>query len=1015
MSDSLFDKIIKILCLFTYSSVLTLPIQAQSEYFHFSNESGVKNALLKTQARVSSADYQGDVLIYGDYLTNSLEFQQSIKDLGFNVKLIGNESYNLISTTSGKTLVLSGEKTLHPAVRKSTDLFLRNGGNVLLVGAKAFDYSPIPQGSVSVVDFSNANSYSIVDQPRKVASASVETPTIRVGKDPSGHDALEIFTSERGMSNYMARIPVSSKRTANRSVITFSAKGNSYVDLLALEIVDSNNARWYAFVPVTNNWQDYSVSMADFIPENWKDSQGEYPLLDPQKVETLFIGVNLMTIWREKPMYFGLSNVALAENQQTYYTPTSALNTLRLPFFENDIFIPEWTLNPMNQAVELTGNQLLFRKETYPFGPLQIESNANIAVVPKSISNHPGSLMGTDTESAYDFRSSREKRIVSILETGDMYPAQQVARIELPTGGRYSGSTLTLFGVTPAEMVSKESLTKSLLDALTFVNAKALIVNVEINTTISTTVNNPAFPKLKVTFKNPLNKFSNGKVTVNIADGKIIKEQTVLLPPNKVYSMEIILPEVPADFPMKEFKWSLSLNANNNTDIFEDQVDVERSMLIAFRHLIRAQNKYPDGRISNHYFGDAYGIRAMFAYLDYVKSHPESMQKNQNIWKTITLNDISNCAHRFYDMLVNRQLANGALPMGYSEHTFGYNLADGGQMALSVAQSLRYIENEITKNKYQNLVYKFGDWSETFYIDSIKSALIKKNYPVEYSEGQGTIGHYGLAQRGTRQIPYGPSWVGSCILPSQIYLAYWNKTDDENKQRIYEYIANRNIEFYVNKMTSLGYYQVEALFWSYLSVKDELTKNKIINLLDNIFIPERLKGEANDMFGLGGRNTLYALSMIYYQRFIKENSNLRAALLKYVWTFGSESSSNGIGRLTEAFPKPIHGESLAATKYATLSSLWSMELLSPASTLFGGLLTSTEAPQADNNKNKIEGLKVYSSNSNLHIETSPSQHFSLYDINGRLLSKHFDKGVYPIANGIYLVQLNNKIQKVVHY
>lgn len=1015
MSDSLFSKIVKILYLFVCFCLLTSYLQAQSKFNHFTNEGGVKNALLNTQQKIPTADYQGDVLIYGNYLTNSLEFQQSIKDLGFNVKLIGNESYNLISTTSGKTLILSGEKTLHPAVRKSTDLFLRNGGNVLLVGAKAFDYSPIPQGSVSVVDFSNANSYSIVDQPRKVASASVETPTIRVGKDPSGHDALEIFTSERGMSNYMARIPVSSKRTANRSVITFSAKGNSYVDLLALEIIDSNNAKWYAFVPVTNKWENYSVSMADFIPENWKDSQGEYPLLDPGKIETLFIGINLLTIWREKPMYFGLSNVALAEDQQTYYTPTSALNTLRLPFFENDIFIPEWTLNPMNQAMELQGKQLLFRKESYPFGPLQIENSTNVVVIPKSISNHPGSTMGTDTESAYDFRSSREKRIIPILETGDVYPAQQIARIEFPTGGRYSGSTQTLFGVEPAEMVSNESLTKSLIDALTLVNTKSLILNVQINTTVSTTVNNPAFPKLKVTFKNPLNKFSNGKVTVNIADGKIIKEQTVLLPPNKVYSMEIVLPEVPADFPMKEFNWSLTLDANNSTDIFEDQVDIERSMLIAFRHLIRAQNKYPDGRISNHYFGDAYGIRAMFAYLEYLKSHPESMQKNQDIWKTITINDISTCAYRFYDMLANRQLANGALPMGYSEHTYGYNLADGGQMALSVAQSLRYIEDETIKNKYLNLVYKFGDWAETFYIDSAKSALIKKNYPVEYSEGQGTIGHYGLAQRGTRQIPYGPSWVGSCILPAQIYLAYWNKTDDENKQKIYEYIADRNIEFYVNKMTSLGYYQVEALFWSYLTVKDELIKSKIIDLLNNLFIPKRLEGDANDMFSLGGRNTLYALSMIYYQRFIKEYPNLRAALLKYVWTFGSESSSNGIGRLTEAFPKPIHGESLAATKYATLSSLWCMELLSPTSTLFSGLLTSLQSPQADSNKNKIEGLKVYSSNSSLHIETTPSQNFLLYDINGRLLANHFDKGVFPVANGIYLVQLNNKIQKVVHY
>ena len=38
-------------------------------------------------------------------------------------------------------------------------------------------------------------------------------------------------------------------------------------------------------------------------------------------------------------------------------------------------------------------------------------------------------------------------------------------------------------------------------------------------------------------------------------------------------------------------------------------------------------------------------------------------------------------------------------------------------------------------------------------------------------------------------------------------------------------------------------------------------------------------------------------------------------------------------RLSEAYPKAVHGESLAVSKYASLSALWAMELLVPGSTI----------------------------------------------------------------------------------
>lgn len=78
---------------------------------------------------------------------------------------------------------------------------------------------------------------------------------------------------------------------------------------------------------------------------------------------------------------------------------------------------------------------------------------------------------------------------------------------------------------------------------------------------------------------------------------------------------------------------------------------------------------------------------------------------------------------------------------------------------------------------------------------------------------------------------------------------------------------------------------------------------------------------------------LNGLPLLYYQRNIENNANLRAVLLKYIWTVGSESSCNAIGRVTQSLPKPVHGESIAASKYAALCALWCIEMMLEESTL----------------------------------------------------------------------------------
>lgn len=61
--------------------------------------------------------------------------------------------------------------------------------------------------------------------------------------------------------------------------------------------------------------------------------------------------------------------------------------------------------------------------------------------------------------------------------------------------------------------------------------------------------------------------------------------------------------------------------------------------------------------------------------------------------------------------------------------------------------------------------------------------------------------------------------------------------------------------------------------------------------------------------------------------------------------------------------------------------------------------------------NMPEDIKIYSRNKTLYVETNPLDFFSIYEISGKLLAKHFGTGSFSLPSGFYLVQSNNKTTK----
>lgn len=322
------------------------------------------------------------IAIYGDELKGlAKKIKRGVN--GFETIHLTRAGLNAISTADGQLLLLSGSTPLPPESRIAINRYLSAGGNVIVVGDKGFDYAPQATDEVPLVKFSDRSSYQI-NRKEKELPGYREKAIIKVTTSPDNKEALELFTTKKAMHSMMIEISAQDKVKPELSLLTFNAKGSPYMDLLALEIVDHTGKKWYNFTKLTDKWEKYTLSFADFIPEDYNNPNEAYSLLRPENIRTISIGVNLLTVWREKEMYWAISCLSLAKNKKDIYAPTSALKPMELPFKENNICFPAWLFDP-------------FRGER------------------NNYSTYPGSKMGSDHNAKYDTKQKRESRIIPIL------------------------------------------------------------------------------------------------------------------------------------------------------------------------------------------------------------------------------------------------------------------------------------------------------------------------------------------------------------------------------------------------------------------------------------------------------------------------------------------------------------------------------------------------------------------------------------------------------------------------
>jgi len=782
---------------------------------------------------------------------------------------------------SPELVVVDGRGPVSPQYRDILGSHLRSGKtpSVIFIGDKAFDYTPLPKNFSRIVDLSDSLSYKVEQDRREMKARFSEIPEIRRIAGPDGKPAVEMSTKSWGAKDTFLKIDVHTPLVPSQTVLQLCAKGNAWMDLLSLEIRDRDGRVWLSFLPVSCEWARYEVSLADFIPQGRSRDEG-YELLRPQDIASVWLGTNLKVIWYEKPTYLALSEIGFCGNAAPFFAPTSRLSKMESPFRWMGTSLPENIYDPA------------FVRDDPTIVSSTVSSDRN--------------------ESNWNY-ADRESRIVRLPH----------GTVEFFATGVRAGAAVAL--------LDKDAPESEIVDAARLMTRTPMCIATTMNTSKARDGwHSDVVPSFRQIIRNPLPEKVRAKVYTDLG-GTIKDSGTVDLEANGLQERLRQLPAVPEGFPRTIFEWSVAVETPDCRDVFRGSVNLEKALLAALRHLVVNQRSSGDARISNHYFGDAYGVRAIVETVYHARRDPAFLERNAGELKIMGLDEMLDCAYAWLDMMCDRQDPDGAMPMGYSEPKPSCNVADMGEVTTCVFQMLPFIEDEGRRERYSECFERTVKWMENFYIgDEETVRMVAERWPEEARKGLNGIGRYGLGTNGGKVRLWAPIWVNELIMPVHCYLAHFG---NEEQREFFGPIFRRHSDYMVTqKFSSAHYYHSESSFWHWYVTEDPGRKALILENINETMFGNRFAGVLREPWYGGGREALSGAVLLYYQRMIEDFAGLRASLLKYYWAYANSESFWSVERFSPCFPKAYHGEGIAASKFAGSGAVMAVEAIWPGAT-----------------------------------------------------------------------------------
>ena len=822
-------------------------------------------------------------------------------------------------------LVIAPGAVYPPEARPALHDFLSSGGSLMVLSPRAFDYRADPVDPVRIADFLREGSDWSVVQPDQGESAFERTALA------DGRPALALSTARVTNGDLEVQIELAPHRRADRSLILFEARGDFDVEVLRLQIRDGAGHDWVAFVSVGRDWTPHQVSMADFVPLNEK-LQVSGARLDPAAAERLSIGIETQSLWPELKGSCGIADVRLAEPSEFPGVPTSELARWGVAAEAMKTRVPEWIIDPFLGSERLASVGVRRAPaSTFLLPEIDLGGEPEAWTVPP-----PPPYIGKTMIDFNEVLPLVECRRLPLLVAGDGEQSNVVAELRLPSGkGPYGRSAFALFGLRPELYDTMEI--KSAIGAVVYHLLKEpRILAVTPNTDTWTTGSGDIGLRCAVRIFNPRRTPVEAEVEATLP-GMQATSGRIELAPRAETKIDLALVKVSEDFPLARFDWRVRLL--NGTEVFDevaDTVDAERTLIRAAQVMVENQRRHADGRLSHHYFADIYGARAMLQAAAYLE-RPEVRARHAELLEACPPGSMRDAALRFADMIAERQLPTGAIPMGYNEDKGYYYTADNGSVSLGMVQMASWLGDDPRVARYLDCARKYMVMRQSMRQDEAAVARLEAEY------GQGSqgikLGDYGLGYLGSdfytrkkwpevRPELRAPFWVTSISIPVAPALSM------ETGEEQYREIARMDIEHFLEQgYRAESQFHGEAVGWNYLLFRDTELGPRLRALLERDALTTMMTGKEHDIIGSDGRIILRWLIPQYCRRWFGDSASIRAGLVKGLWLAGSESSSYSVRRVGEFFPGSQNGPAVGAGHYAAFGSIVMMELLEPGSTL----------------------------------------------------------------------------------
>lgn len=879
-----------------------------------------------------AADTSSTAIIY------SASNAESLKDLlatgGFKASVCNEAQLAAVDQTRPDLVVIGEGTTFPPAARRALSEYLARRGNLVLLSPKAFEYLPKSGDNRTTSAFEPLGNIRKVPAKKKLPFKSDDITSRPVSIPGLAGAAAEITTPLLGMADIHVEVPLD-RLDKDRSLICFWAKGDYEMDVLSVKVADSAGVEWVGFQELGRDWAYYQVPMADLIRTNVPGG-GSEGTLDPARARTLLLGLNRSMVWYDKPGSFAVGRVSIERRENFAGVPTSDLRRWRVCLEIAKAAFPEWIVDPFLDTEQFNDiARLSMPPNPVHTGRFDKPPVSSAFLVPGYNLRAKSDARTGDKQTADEFRRDAMRRI-PLIEAfdGSGKKLGPVAEVRIHSGGRYEGAGMALFGLPVQDYSASSSMGRLLIAA-----AKYLVENPRIIEYVpygGSLTQAPGLLRCDLAVQNPRNTRAQGTITVSLA-GRVQARTNALLAPNALRRFSMIIGEIPEDFPMKRFEWSIEFASGPGKDTWKDVADVERAAINNSVHMLKLSKTHRDGRMSHHFFADIYSARMMHALGIYLQANPASVERNSDLLGMVKPADLTQAARAFCDLLASVQDPDGSVPLGYSETDKVRWVADAGSMMLGMAQ-LSTWQDDARKQKYLDVARKYYDWKNTFYISEEKSAELQRIYgqgapwtrPGTYGLGlmsydMVTREHWGERRRAER----GPDYVLGIVLGVNGILA---KLDDKPE---YRQIMLRDAKRFLDgNYSAASYFQAEGAFWMHYLLEDPKLKAVFAKVLETSFLPSVVNNDKHDWFTKGGRETLLWLTLVSYQQHIENSPRVRAALAKAVWEHCSPSSAFSVFTAAERFSHSSHGNSIAVAKYAGgCSGMWFMELIKPDSTL----------------------------------------------------------------------------------